>query len=841
MVMKALYPLSLTLLLSPALHAQITIGQAEMPTSSSELIRTKAVTNPFINYAATGAEYTWNFATLAADEGDTTQYQTVASTNFVYAIVYSDLSFNPNRANHAKPGTDIAFSQLLPIQNPYTFRYRSATQYKTVGFGVELSGIPVPILFDEQDVIYELPLTYGGTSASHSAYHVDIPNVGYYGFEQDRMNTVDGWGVITTPGGTFDVLRVKTTLNMHDSIAGFAIDRPVAREYKWLAQGLRVPVLQVNTTTLFGTEVVTAIYYYDVPRTIQVAAPLAASLCPGATFNLNFTSTGAFNVGGLFVPANQFRAQLSDAAGSFTAPVDIGSATATTSGSIVVSIPANAAFGTGYRIRVISTSPDHVGTSNTFDITIGGPTTAAISAAGPTALCTGGSVELNAVGGPGYQWFRNAELLDGATAANYTATLEGVYTVEVDNACGMALSNGIAVEMNTVPTHSVDELERTICAGTSTTIVGVNASATTAVSYQWYLNDALVAGATDDSLDATLPGQYTLVTTDDNTGCTATTEPVTIDVETIATLVINATDGTTACTGSTVTLSIATQANTLQWYRDNVPLAITTETLVVDVSGVYTVRAFFQLGCASDMSAPVEVSIVDPPAIPEVITTEPTSFCTGGGVTLIADAGQGVVYQWTNNGEAITGATAPIFTALASGAYALTVSNAACSVNTTSVDVVVFPLPDVSMITTDGSELMASGTGTYQWFLDDVLIDGAVNANYTPEQNGSYTVDLTDANGCSSVSAEFAWLSTGIGNGQAASIHIAPNPGTGVFSISGAMADRYEVVDTRGRMIAKGRSSGDVTRIDLSHVSPGLYYVRIPGTLRAMSPILIVR
>ena len=60
-------------------------------------------------------------------------------------------------------------------------------------------------------VIYQLPLAYGATSASHSAYHVEIPNVGYYGFEQDRTNTVDGWGVITTPGGSFDVLRVKTT------------------------------------------------------------------------------------------------------------------------------------------------------------------------------------------------------------------------------------------------------------------------------------------------------------------------------------------------------------------------------------------------------------------------------------------------------------------------------------------------------------------------------------------------------------------------------------------------------------------------------------------------------
>ena len=299
--MKKIQTLSLAVFIAISAQAQITVTQAEMPHSGDQLSRVKAVTNPFINYGATGPSYTWNFGNLAADGNDVTNYQTVASTNFVYAIVYADLFFNDNRANHAKPGTDLPFSNLLPLDNPYTFRYRSNSTYRTVGFGAEVSGIPLPIIFDEHDEIYRLPLSFGNTSSSHSSYHIDIPNVGYYGFEQDRTNIVDGWGVITTPGGVFDVLRVKTTLAMSDSIGGFAIDRPVVREYKWLAQGLRVPVLQVNTTSLFGTEVVTAIYYYDVPRSIQVVAPLANTICPGATVAVNYTITGAFNTGGIFV------------------------------------------------------------------------------------------------------------------------------------------------------------------------------------------------------------------------------------------------------------------------------------------------------------------------------------------------------------------------------------------------------------------------------------------------------------------------------------------------------------------------------------------------------------
>ncbi|HMC96485.1 MAG TPA: hypothetical protein VKG92_02445, partial [Flavobacteriales bacterium] len=142
--MKQLYTFFLSALTVLEAQAQITIGQNEMPHANDELVRVQAVTNPFIDYATTGPAQTWDYSNLAADQGDTTNYQTVASTNFVYAIVYADFGFNPNRANHAKQGTDIAFSGLLPIDNPYTFRYRSAAVYKTVGYGVELSGIPVP-------------------------------------------------------------------------------------------------------------------------------------------------------------------------------------------------------------------------------------------------------------------------------------------------------------------------------------------------------------------------------------------------------------------------------------------------------------------------------------------------------------------------------------------------------------------------------------------------------------------------------------------------------------------------------------------------------------------------
>ena len=645
-------------LLAASTQAQISITQAEMPHAGDQLARVKAVTNPLLNFAATGASHTWNFANLAANGNDAANYQSVASTNFVYAIVYADIFFNDNRANHAKPGTDIAFSNLLPIENPYTFRYRSSSTYRTVGFGLELSGIPLPVTFDEQDVIYQLPLQFGNTSSSHSSYHIDVPNVGYYGFEQDRTNVVDGWGAITTPGGVFDVLRVKTTLNMSDSIGGFTIDRPVIREYKWLAQGLRVPVLQINTTTLFGTEVVTAVYYYDVPRSIQVVDPLANSLCPGAEVEVNYSITGAFNAGGIFVAANHFTAQLSDATGSFATPVDIGDVTATTSGVITSVIPANTPAGTGYRIRVISTSPSFTGASNAIPITIGGATEAAISAAGPTLICTGEALTLTAVGGPSYQWQLDGTDIPGATTANYDATLGGAYTVLVDNACGTATSNAITVEVNAQPVLELDTMLMSICSGSTAVITATDASGQSGITYQWYLNDAPIAGEMDLTLSSTLGGIYTLQATNGTTGCSYTTDGVTVNVVTVATPIVTAMDTTTFCVGGLVQLSAqADTAATYQWFQNDT--AITgANTLQLDVTGTGAYSFATTADQCSATSASINVVVNPLPAVPLIEQMSDSLVTTGAGT-----------FQWFFNGTAITGATDAWLIPAAYGTY----------------------------------------------------------------------------------------------------------------------------------------------------------------------------
>ncbi len=667
--------LATTALLSSSLHAQVSIGLAEMPAAGDALRMTQANLNLFINYAQTGPGHTWDFSNLQAVDEDTTTYQTVASTNIVYALVYADIFFNPNRANHATAGVDIPFYQQLPIADPYTFLYRSNTEYRKIGFGAELAGIPVPIIFSQQDVIYELPLNYGDVSTSQSAWNVSLPTLAYYGYQQTRGNEVDGWGSITTPAGTFDALRVKTTLEGRDTInvdtlgIGFAIDRPVVREYKWLTPGLRVPVLQVNTTQVFGFEVVTAILFHDEPRSITVEQPLAASLCPGSTLDITYSETGVYNTGGLFIDANDFIVQLSDATGDFTSAVNIGQVTATTAGTIPVTIPANTPAGTGYRIRIVSTSPAFTGDDNGFDITIDNVApVASVIANGPTAFCPGDSV-----------------LLDGSSGGG--------------------------------------------------------------LDYQWQLDGTDIPGATSATLVADASGSYS-----------------------------------------------------------------------VTVSGV----------CGTDSSAPVVVTVNTPPASPGILASDTTVFCDGGSVLLVADPVPGATYIWTVNGMVVPNADSTQLSVTGTGSYTVAVTDAqgCTSSSADTIDVTVHAVPAEPVITQVADTLFASGTGSFQWYVDGLPIPGATGGWYVPTVSGAYTVVVTDGNGCSSTSQVYAYIFTGLSMQQQATLRAWPNPTTGQLMVEGLAGARYAVADASGRLLLEGLATFSPAVLDLADLAPGLYELR---------------
>ncbi len=748
---------------------QITIGPAEMPHAGDELFRTKAGLNPFINFAATGAGHVWDFDNLTAAQQESKDYVSVGSTNFVYGIAYADIFFNPNRANHATAGVDIPFNEMLPIEDPYSFYHRSATEYKKVGFGVEIEGIPVPVIFEHHDLIYPLPLNYGQWHSSYSNYTIDVPTLAYYGYQQVRHLEVDGWGSITTPAGTFDVLRVKTRVEAHDSImvdqlgTGFGIDRPTMREYKWLAQGIRVPVLQINTMEVFGTEIVTEIYFYDEERTLQIAPPIAANLCPGAQVSVAYDATGVFNSGGFLQQANIFRAQLSDANGSFANPVNIGQVTSTASGTITATIPANTAPGTGYRIRVVSTNPAFVGDDNGFDIGIGAPPVAEVMAMGDLEFCSGGSVSLHSTEMPGvtHQWMLNNEPIADANSATFVADASGEYSVMITSGCGDSTSDPIVVIVNEAPIHTLDQIGFNSCNGSPVNLVATNESGSIENEYQWFLNGELIEGAITNELMASVSGDYHLVINAAN-GCSHTTGTVSVSIEEATMPLINASGETSFCEDGMVTLTAdAIEGSSIQWHLNGSPIdgANGSELMVME-GGQYTATSTTAGGCVSEASMAIDVTVTAVPEAASITAADLTTFCEGGSVMLIADPIEGMTYTWMNDGTEVQSGENATFMANTAGNYTVILNSNGCdSEASNSIEVIVNEAPIVPQITASGATSFCEGGEVIlsvevadgdeiQWTQSIGVLPGENGTILNVTESGVYGVIITNAAGC---------------------------------------------------------------------------------------------
>ncbi len=252
--------------------------------------------------------------------------------------------------------------------------------------------------------------------------------------------------------------------------------------------------------------------------TTSAVSPL--SYCAGAAVSVSFTTNGAASAG------NVFTAELSNAAGSFASPVAIGTLTGTGSATIAATIPAVAATGVGYRIRVVSSNPVITGSDNGTNISVTTvPSASAISAAGATTICQGGTVVLN--GNVGGTWS------NGATTASITVSTAGTYFVTNSNSCGNVQSNSIVVTVNPLPTVTASNV--TGCAGSAITLTGSPAGGTFSVANPY----------TGPSTT------YTYTYTNAN-GCTVTSAAATITVNPLPTVTAS---NVTGCAGSAIILT----------------------------------------------------------------------------------------------------------------------------------------------------------------------------------------------------------------------------------------------------------------------------------------------
>lgn len=240
----------------------ITIVNADMPNVNDTIRISTSTSNISFLLNDTGANRTWDASFLVPSFQDMVQCKSVVNTNITYLLSFSSSSFGIQDAN--------LNLGLVAGSEVYNFFSKNATRFANDGRGITFNGIPVPQVYTSKEILYRFPLSYGMVDSSNFVSNEANLLIGSIKTQGTRKNRVDAWGSLTTPYGTFNCIRVKSTVQQVDSIVASGFPFPLAStrtEYKWLAKGQKVPVLQIVTTTSdFGGQVSTTIQYRDVNR-----------------------------------------------------------------------------------------------------------------------------------------------------------------------------------------------------------------------------------------------------------------------------------------------------------------------------------------------------------------------------------------------------------------------------------------------------------------------------------------------------------------------------------------------------------------------------------------------
>jgi uncharacterized repeat protein (TIGR01451 family) len=176
---------------------------------------------------------------------------------------------------------------------------------------------------------------------------------------------------------------------------------------------------------------------------------------------------------------------------------------------------------------------------------------------------------------------------------------------------------------------------------------------------------------------------------------------------------------------------------------------------------VATATSYADASCAalndgtSEFSAPFTVTgCVTAPAT--ITASGPTSFCTGGSVTLTASAGSS--FLWSN------GATTQSMTVTAAGSYSVAITDGTgCSAVSAPVTITLTAQPTVTATAGGPTTFCSGGSVTltanasggsapysYQWRNGASPIPSANGASYTATSGGAYSVVVTGSDGCAS-------------------------------------------------------------------------------------------
>ncbi len=360
----------------------------------------------------------------------------------------------------------------------------------------------------------------------------------------------------------------------------------------------------------------------------------------------------------------------------------------------------------------------------------------------------------------------------------------------------------------------IQALDSTICVGQSQ-VLTVNELPN--VSYQWLLNNQILVGEINDSLSATLGGDYSILVNNSAIACTDTSKLFTLVQNTLPS--VFAGTNQLICDQSSVALLASGDSALYSWDNgvvNGVPFVQVGDTVL------YTVTATDSNNCTNT----AQVTVILLP-LPVVNAGMDQAICEGLTIVLSA-TGDSANYTWDNG---IVNGVAFLQT-MDSVVYTVTAVDTNNCVNTDQVWVQIKPLPQVyagndTLLCTNHFPylLNATGTGTiYSWNT------GQMGSQISILTGGLYIATGVGSNGCSNADSilisENACLSLEENNFD---FKIYPNPTRGMVTIelTNFSTAEMEIMNSTGQIIVQQQLNHALVQIPMGEFGPGVYYIRI--------------
>lgn len=436
----------------------------------------------------------------------------------------------------------------------------------------------------------------------------------------------------------------------------------------------------------------------------------------------------------------------------------------------------------------------------------------------PGCSQTTGSATINPTGGDApydYLWST------GSTTNSISGVVPGAYTVSVADGIGCSVTaTANIVSTSTTITATTSSVSAICTTNGSATVTPTNGTAN--YTYLWS-NGNTTANPTNVAA-----GNYTVTVTDAN-GCTGTAS-VSISVSSL-TLTATTSSTQSSCTNATgsVTANISngTSPYGYQWTGGG-----NTSTVSNLGAGNYTVTVSDVNGCTG-----TAVATVGTPNGPSTSASQTNVSCasgTNGAVNLTVTGGTfPITFIWSN------GAQTEDLSGVAAGSYTVTVNDANnCSFVSTAT------VTEPTALSFTGSVTNASTSGSSDGSITLNITGGTPGYTTSPSSltnlaPGTYSVTVTDNNGCTSTQSFTVSFGSGVNNiSSINSVHVYPNPTSSELfvdvTLKAASDLNISVYSLTGTLVYSSKFNHILTQvinIPVGNLASGVYTLQVtaPG------------